>query len=267
MIVLENELSETLSWIPVIRISKGEREEAPDQVVKEYCLTIYLNDTELVTLLCTPQKLEYLAVGFLVSEGLLEKASDLTSLHLNRERGIIYAKSENVSSLASTFFEKRTITSGCGKGTIFYNVIDTLKAQRIESSARISSEQVLHLMKELQKRAELFQLTGGVHSCALASPQALEIVTEDVGRHNAIDKIFGECLMKEISLSDKIILSSGRISSEIVLKVAKRGVPFIISRAAPTTLAIQLAEELGITLIGFARGSRMNIYAHGERVA
>lgn len=263
---MENELPETLASVPIVKISKGERVETPDQVVKEYCLTIYLNDTELVTLLCTPQKLDYLTVGFLASEGLLEKPSDLTSLRLDQEKGIVYVKSEAVSSLASTFFEKRTITSGCGKGTIFYNVIDSLKAQKIESAMKIESAQVLELMKELHKRAELFQLTGGVHSCALASVEALQIVTEDVGRHNAIDKIFGECLMKDIPLSDKIILSSGRISSEIVLKVAKRGVPFIVSRAAPTTLAIQVAEELGITLIGFVRGSRMNIYAHTERV-
>ena len=263
---MENEHRETLSSVPVVKISKGERVEAPDQVVKEYCLTIYLNDTELVTLLCTPQKLDYLTIGFLASEGLLEKTSDVKTLHIDAERGIAYVESGEVPDLASTFFEKRTITSGCGKGTIFYNVIDSLKAQKIQSDMRMESGQILELMKELQKKAELFQLTGGVHSCALASVDALRIVTEDVGRHNAIDKIFGECLMKEIPLSDKIILSSGRISSEIVLKVAKRGVPFIISRAAPTTLAIQLAQELGITLVGFVRGTRMNIYAHAERV-
>lgn len=262
----KNNNEEAIVWVPTTKISQGQREETRDKVVKEYCLTIYLNDNELVTLLCSPLKLEYLAIGFLASEGLLEDASDIISSRLDRERGIIYIKSQEVSSLASTFFEKRTITSGCGKGTIFYNVIDSLKAHKVESKMAIASEQALNLIKELQARAELFKTTGGVHSCALSSPDKLEIVSEDVGRHNAIDKIFGECMVRRLPVSDKIILSSGRISSEIVLKVAKRGVPFIISRAAPTSLAIEIAQELGITLVGFARGSRMNVYTHLERI-
>ncbi len=257
---------EAIVWVPITKISTDKREDTQDRVVEEYCLTIYLNDTELVTLLCSPCKLEYLAFGFLSSEGLLEDASNIISTRLDRERGIIYIKCQNVPSLASTFFEKRTITSGCGKGTIFYNVIDSLKAQKIDSKISIASQQALNLMKELQIKSELFKTTGGVHSCALASPDKLEIVTEDVGRHNAIDKIFGECMVRRLPVQDKVILSSGRISSEIVLKVAKRSVPLIVSRAAPTSLAIQIAKELGITLVGFARGHRMNVYTHSERI-
>ena len=121
-------------------------------------------------------------------------------------------------------------------------------------------------MKELQLRAELFRLTGGLHSAALCSAEKILYFCEDIGRHNAVDKLVGLCLKHEISLTDKVLVSSGRISSEILVKAAKLGIPILISRAAPTSLSIELAESLGITLIGFVRGRRCNIYTHQERV-
>ena len=121
-------------------------------------------------------------------------------------------------------------------------------------------------MHDLQERALIFRATGGMHSAALADREGLIIFYEDIGRHNAVDKIVGESLLRGISLKEKILLCSGRLGSEILLKAAQLQLPLLISRAAPTTLSIELAEALNITLIGFVREGRMNIYSHPHRV-
>ncbi len=121
-------------------------------------------------------------------------------------------------------------------------------------------------MKEFQQKSSLFRKTGGVHSCALGTTEEIQVFADDIGRHNAVDKVFGECLLKDISTIDKVLLTSGRVSSEILLKVVKRQVPIIISPAAPTDLATDLAQKLNLTVIGFVRGKRMNVYSAAERV-
>ncbi len=165
-----------------------------------------------------------------------------------------------------SFIFKRLYTSGCGKGTIFYNMVDILHRHRIDSSLKISSKSILKLMQEFQQKSNLFMETGAVHSAALSDGRNILVFKEDIGRHNAIDKIIGRTLEEGIDFRDKIILTSGRISSEILLKIQKCIVPLIISRSAPTDQAVKLACELNITIIGFARGNRMNIYSAPERV-
>jgi len=122
------------------------------------------------------------------------------------------------------------------------------------------------MAKEFQQRSQIFRTTGGVHSAALCDTEGILVFSEDIGRHNAIDKIFGECILRDIPTDDHIIITSGRISSEILLKIAKRNVPILISKAAPTNLGISLANDLGVTLVGFVRGKRMNVYANEWRV-
>ena len=116
------------------------------------------------------------------------------------------------------------------------------------------------MSKEFGKKSDIFLETGGVHSCALCSQNEIIIFEEDIGRHNALEKILGKALMDNINLTDKIVLTTGRISSEIIKKIAKRSIPVLISRSAPTDVAIDIAKKLNITLIGFARGQRMNVY-------
>ncbi len=127
----------------------------------------------------------------------------------------------------------------------------------------IEISSIKELVKDFNKKSQLFVKTGGVHSCALCSIQEILIFQEDIGRHNALDKVFGKALMDDISTRDKIILTSGRISSEILIKAAKRQIPVIVSRSAPTSLSVEMANKLNITLIGFARGGgKMNIYSN-----
>ncbi len=250
----------------ILRVEASRVWETEDPVVCEVPLTIYLNGQEFVTLLCTPELMDMLAVGFLRSEGLIQEYSDITSLWLDEEQGTVFIETQG-SKLEEKLYGKRTITSGCGKGTVFFSVLDALKSKPIRSAVTVTVAQIHTLVQRLKEQASLFQLTGGVHSAALCSPEEIVYFCEDIGRHNAVDKILGLCLKEGASISDKILVTSGRISSEILIKVAKLGIPVIVSRAAPTTLSIDLAEKLGVTLVGFVRGKRLNVYSHTYRVA
>ena len=130
---------------------------------------------------------------------------------------------------------------------------------------RSSGEHLIELMKEMENKSEGFRLTGGLHNSALGGDNIL-FMSEDIGRHNAVDKVIGSLIISEQAVDDKILLLSGRVSSEIVIKAARAGIPLVLSRAAPTDLAIDLAQELNITLIGFVRDGRLNIYSHPQRI-
>jgi FdhD protein len=138
---------------------------------------------------------------------------------------------------------------------------------KVESQTKISALEVFELVMEFQHRSQIFRTTGGVHSAALCDTKSILVFSEDIGRHNAIDKIFGECILKDIPTDDRIIVTSGRVSSEILLKAVKRNIPLLISKSAPTDLGVKLANDLGVTLIGFVRGKRMNVYSNDWRVA
>jgi len=247
-------------------IRDGARMERNEIVTVEAALTIFVNGTELVTLLCTPADMDRLALGFLRSEGFLTSLDDLESLRLQEEECIVEIELKNSSDLARSLYGKRTITSGCGKGTTFYHALDALRSKPVSSELRLKSSQIHALMRALEDRAQLFKQTGGIHSAALANGAEILMFFEDIGRHNAVDKIVGQCLLERMEMSDKSLVVSGRLSSEILLKAAKLQLPVLISRAAPTSLSIELAESLNITMVGFARGRRMNIYSHAWRI-
>ncbi|MBS3898976.1 MAG: formate dehydrogenase accessory sulfurtransferase FdhD [Dethiobacter sp.] len=258
-------MDERMEQKSILRTDAGGMKQIADAVIRENPLTIYLNGQELVTLLSTPELADMLAVGFLRSEGLIRDYADISSLRVDEGGGFVFVETEG-GSLAEKLYGKRTITSGCGKGTVFFSVLDSLKTTPVQSTLRITYLQVINLSRILQEKAVLFEQTGGVHSAALCTPTEVIYFCEDIGRHNAVDKIVGLCLKNMVAIREKVLVTSGRISSEILVKTARLGIPLIISRAAPTTLSVELAEKLGITLIGFVRGSRFNIYSHSERV-
>jgi FdhD protein len=161
---------------------------------------------------------------------------------------------------------KRTVTSGCGKGATFYHLLDSLNAKIVVSDITITASQVQDLMGDLNRSSELYRETGGVHSCALADAEKILVFRDDIGRHNAVDKIYGTCFLEDIPLEDKLLLTTGRISSEMTVKTARMGVSVLISRSAPTSLALDLAERLGLTVVGYVRGGRMVVYTGQHRV-
>ena len=249
--------------LPIWQVTEKGKNNIADVVVKEFSLTISLNNQEVVTLLCSPQNLDYLAIGFLVSEGLIKNKDDIKKIAVDQQRGVVQVETEKDTQTDRQHPSKRVVTSGGGRGAPFYPARGQVK---VESDIEISAREVFALMDDFIQRSTVFKATGGVHSAALGDTKSILVFSEDIGRHNAIDKVFGECLLKDIPTAGRLIITSGRVSSEILLKVAKRNVPLLISKAAPTDLGVRLAKDLGVTLIGFARGKKMNLYANEWRL-
>ena len=252
--------------ISILKLTEKGSSSIEDVVAKEFPLIIMLNNHELVTLLCSPANLKYLAVGFLFSEGFLKSKDGIKKIMVDDQRGVVWIETEGGEEPAADVLFERFITSGCGKGISFHGAADAQDQVKVESQIKISTLEVLALVNEFQHHSQIYRTTGGVHSVALCDTRNIIVFSEDIGRHNAIDKVFGECLLNDIATDDRIIITSGRISSEILLKVAKRNVPIIISKSAPTSLGLKLAGDLGVTLVGFVRGKRMNVYTHAGRI-
>jgi FdhD protein len=258
-------LMNVISKRNILKIRYGESSIEEDSLISEYPFTIFLNGSEFLTLLCTNQALDYLIVGFLISEGLIDGKEDIEKIDIDEEKGVGYVETKSKGNLMEKLYGKRTLTSGCGKGTVFYSVVDSFKSKTVDKNFKLDLESVKDLVRKFNRHSEIFLETGGVHSCALSDGKDIVVFSDDIGRHNALDKIVGEAVMKEIDLKDKVVLTTGRISSEIMIKIAKRGIPAIISKSAPTELALEIAEKLGITVIGFARGQKMNVYTNIDR--
>lgn len=234
--------------------------EVEDTVVKEYALTIFLNGEQFITLLCTQKSLESLVIGFLYSEKIIKSLDCIESINIDEDKCQAHVKLKDINSINEKLYGKRVITTGCGKGSIFYDALYSLKTSNLNSTVDINYENLLKTMKEFNIKSELFQETGGVHSVSIIHKDKILYFEEDIGRHNALDKIIGRCIMNNVNIEDKIIMTSGRITSEIVLKCARLGIGCIISRSAATDLAINTSKELNIEVIGFAREDKLNIY-------
>ena len=240
--------------------------KADDLVTREVPLTIILNNQELVTLLCSPTDLDCLAIGFLFAEGLINNKNEIKKITIDEQRGVVRISTEEGTEFAHELLFKRLITSACGRGAAFYTAADAQHPLKIKSQIVISPKEVYSLVEEFTHRSQIFKITGGVHSAALSDIHNILVFYDDLGRHNAIDKVFGQCVLTGMSTENHVVLTSGRTPSEMILKVAKGKVPILISIAAPTDLGVRLANDLGITLIGFVRNKRMNVYTHGYRI-
>jgi len=224
----------------------------------ELALTIFVNGEEVATILCTPARLVQLVLGFLYMEGIIAGQQEVASLRVCQDEPIA-----DVRLLKSEYkaAPRRTITSGCGSG-----IGSDVSAPKVASDLVVTPEEILSLMRQLYQRQDLFQEMGGIHSSALADRNSILVSAEDIGRHNTLDKIMGECLMKGLPTEDKILLTTGRISSEMVLKAARMQVPVVVSRGTPTERAVRLGKQLGITVIGYARGNRLSVFSGEERL-
>jgi len=251
--------------VDILRIDRDRKENLKDTVTDEVPLTIELEGKELVTLLCSPDNLRELSIGFLYSAGLIKSMNDIENIVIDNQNLISHIELKNKDTLSEPVF-KRLYTSGCGKGVFFYNALDLMHRKVEIGNFKISAGKITELMKTFQKDSLAFKETGGVHSAALSDGEDIVVFKEDIGRHNAIDKIAGEALIKNLNMTDLIVLTSGRITSEIVFKVRKMGSALLISRSAPTDQAIKVAGDGNLTLVGFVRGQKMNVYTVKERV-
>ena len=249
------------------RLQAGSREKAQDALVEEVPFTILLNGVEIATLLCYPSDLTFLAAGFLLSEGFIGSETDLTDMVLNERGRYVHVTASGAVRMPEAGSTGRLVTSGCGssKTRQALGVGEGLPPP-VSSDLRIGHEVLTNMMKQFLKGSSLFQETGAVHSCGICDSESILYRADDIGRHNALDKVVGWSFLNGTSLGDKVLLSTGRASSEVVLKAVRAGVPAVVSHSAPTSLGVALAEQLGCTLVGFARGRRMNIYTHGFRI-
>jgi FdhD protein len=238
-----------------LRVRGDRADEISGDVVREQPLTVYVNGERFLTLLCTPVKLEALVLGYLWMEKVITGPADVVRLEVSPVDG----RADVTLTGPVTLPTERILTSGCGGGITFR--IDHRLFPRLTSAVRVRPAALAAGMKELYTAAVHYQASRGIHGAGLSDGERLLIVAEDVGRHNAVDKVKGEALLRGISTEDRILLSTGRISSEMLLKAARMGVPIVASRTSPTEMAVGLAEQLGITVCGYVRTDGLNLYA------
>ncbi len=252
----------------VLHYKNGIVQVVDDVIVTEYPITIILNDQEFATIVCSPEHIDELVIGFLASEGIISHIEDIKEIQVIETTGKAIVTTHRVNKFNEMVHSKRYVTSCCGKSRqsfYFYNDARIVKPIEIKNKL-ISIEDCFQLMEMMQQSSTVFQETGGVHNAALCDKDGIVVARTDIGRHNALDKIYGYCLQNSISIEDKIIVFSGRISSEVLLKVAKIKCGVVLSKSAPTELALNLADELGITTVGFIRNQALNIYTNPERI-
>lgn len=258
-------MSESLFYTrrPMKTYRGGILQDINDPVVIETQMTIVVNGSEVVVLACSPAHLEELAVGYLVSEGLLGQGQQIDSLQLASnhtvliEANIVWERADN---------KIREVNTCMGKGLVSSAIIPPAIRAVPRPKCLFKAQDLLSVIEKLNTTSETFRLTGGVHSAGLGQGATLMVRYEDIGRHNAVDKVFGYAFLQGLPMEDKYLVLSGRIAGEILMKAARSGVSLILSRSAPTLLTVELAEALGITIVGFARGERFNVYTHWDRI-
>jgi FdhD protein len=237
-----------------------------DTIVREVPITIYFNKEEIATILCSPSQVKELTVGFLVSEGFIRDMGDLFTLGHHCEENSVRVEGRPQPGQAGRM-SRRAMSSCCGKSRISFNFENDRSLVRVQgSTTRIPLEEAIFYANYLENNSPLFKETGGIHNGGIGFGGDVRFTCYDIGRHNVLDKILGRAQMQGLDLSDHVLFFSGRVSSEILLKVAKMNIPILVSRSAPTDMALALAEDLNITVAGFARGDRMNIYTCPERI-
>jgi FdhD protein len=250
---------------PIKRFDKNEWTHKLDQIAEEHQFTLFVNRSEVATFLCSPSDQICLGLGYLVSEGVIQQKKDVLSINFQELEHYVDITLDPSIKLPEGSDQKKVLTSGCGKGSILLNSLQNIHLPTTDNIS-IPTASVYSLMREFQMRSELFLTTGGVHSVGLCTSSHILFHVEDIGRHNAVDKILGQCFQQEIPTTDKILLLSGRMAVEIVQKAGRAGIQILLSKSAPTTMAIDMANKIGMTLVGFVRGERMNVYTHSKRI-
>ncbi len=238
----------------------GHWQPVDGEVIEEVSVSIHVNGQELATIAATPIQQDYLAVGFLANEGLIASRQEIRAVH-------ICPSGSCVDVWLTHHIEpprKRILTSGCGGGVTFDDLSGTQAP--LNSDTRLRAEDLWSLMEQLQGAARLYRRTRGVHTSGLFLGTTMVSYGEDVGRHNTLDKIRGDCFLRGVDTRGGILLTTGRISSEMLNKAAKMGCPIIASRTSPTSLSVRLAQVWNITLVGYLRRGRMLVYANGWRL-
>ena len=238
----------------------GNLYEIEGEVIVESPVVLYVNGELWLTFMCTPNNLEALALGFLYNEGVINSLDQVVHIHICDNGDIIDVWLGHHAAKPKEW--KRT--SGCTGG---YTATDLNSIiPELNNGMTLESKYVRNLTERLFESQDLYSKAGGVHTSILTDGEMVTVMAEDVGRHNSLDKIAGMCMLENVSVTKKILLTTGRVSSDMLQKAARIGASIVISRTSPTSLSLELAEKWGLTLIGYARRDRFNLYTHPGRI-
>ena len=254
--------------VRVLRIRDGQATEADDRVVREESVILYVGGRRLLRLQCLPEGVEDLAIGLLATSALLDPSAPLPQVDYRADAREVHVALDVPDDTLDELKRDLTLGSGCGSAFSPSGGFDPFDCSRkIDTDFRIDAETLSRAMTAFARSSTLFQETGGVHSAAICLGQEVVASADDIGRHNAVDKVVGICRRRGIDLIDKLLLVTGRLSRELVAKAVPVSLPVIVSRGAPTAAGIELAALANLTLIGFARAGRMNVYTADWRIA
>ncbi len=250
----------------VRRFRRGGFASDNDEVIREARVELVVNDGDLsMAMLCLPRELRELAAGFLRGEGALRSRDDIESIRVDEQGRTVRVSGRFAPKVLENITSRWTWGTGCGGGGTAATLSGEIFRQ-VGQGAVVGAESLLELTRQFAEGMDLWKRTGGVHACALADAERVMILSEDVGRHNAMDKVLGRALLEDVDTSDKLILTTGRVSTEMVSKAVACGVALVAGRGAATTLSLELARRFGVTLVGFARTGRFNVYTGFQRV-
>jgi len=242
---------------------EGRRIETP--VVMERPLTLFLNGQEIVTMMTIGDYPDYLAVGYLLNQNMLQPNDEVTGIDHDDDLETVVVRTRRETDFEDKL-KKKTQTSGCAQGTVFGDLMEKFDDVALPREARIHTSWLYALTRKINTAPSLYLKSGAIHGCVLARADEPLIYMEDVGRHNAVDKIAGYMFLNGISPGDKIFYTTGRLTSEMVLKTVQMGIPILVSRSGFTAWGVELAREANLTLIGRAKGKRFVALAGEDRI-
>ncbi|MEE9313695.1 MAG: formate dehydrogenase accessory sulfurtransferase FdhD [Rhizobiaceae bacterium] len=263
-LILGPNLRDTSLSAEVVGINeRGEKTKL--KVITERPLTLYLNSQEIVTMMTIGDHPDLLAIGYLINQNMLKPSDPISKVDFDDELGVVVVRTE-FETVFEDKMKKKVRTSGCAQGTIFGDVIDAFDDVKLESSARLKTSWLASLTKQINTAPSLYLEAGAIHGCVLCEEDRALVYMEDVGRHNAVDKIAGWMAVNKAEADNKIFYTTGRLTSEMIIKTVMMGIPILVSRSGFTAWGVELARKAGLTLIGRARGKRFIVLAGKERV-
>ena len=235
------------------------------KVINEQSLTIFLNNQEIVTLMSIGDHPKYLAIGYLLNQNMLKKSDKISRVEIDKELNVVVVRTKRKTNYENKL-KKKITTSGCAIGTIFGDILDEIQKIKLKSKKKIKHKWIYEISKKITLTPSLYLEAGAIHGCAIIQNNKPLIYMEDVGRHNAVDKIAGYMFLKKIRSSNKIFYTTGRLTSEMVIKTIKMGIPILISRSGFTAWGVELAKGSNLTLIGRAKGKKYLALSGEKRI-
>ena len=235
-----------------------------DFVINEERIAFYLNGEKLLSVMSVPVEQDYHIVGFLMSEGVISNISQIDSIKIAENGKSVWLEAQIHQEMLKNLFREKTLTSGCCVG-VAGNLEGNVIKKFIVNPYKVTTKKIFEHLREFEENSLLFSKTGCVHKAMLVLKEKT-LISEDIGRHNAIDKVMGKARMQGFDTEDSMLFVSGRLSLEMIVKAVMHNIPIVVSKAAATFMGIKAAQETGVTLIGFARGERANVYTHSGRI-